>query len=255
MPNPNNDQLSNKRHSLAHLLASAVLEQFPNTKLGIGPVIDNGFYYDFVFEKPLTPDDLPKLEKRMQELAKSKLNFERKEITPDEAKDFFTKSNQNFKIELIDELSASGDALTLYKTGEFTDLCRGGHVENTSEIDASSFKLDKLAGAYWRGDEKNPMMTRIYGLAFETKDELDNYLTMREEALKRDHKKLGPELDLFVFSDLVGAGLPLWTPKGTLVRNLLDDYVWSLRKPHGYQKVEIPHITRKDLYEKKWSLG
>ncbi len=246
----NNDQLSNKRHSLAHLLASAVLEQFPNTKLGIGPVIDNGFYYDFVFDKPLTPDDLPKLEKRMQELAKSKLGFERQEVSSSEAKEFFTKSEQNFKIELIDELDSAGDVLTLYKTGEFTDLCRGGHVENTSEIDPGSFKLDKLAGAYWRGDEKNPMMTRIYGLAFDTKAEIDDYLAMREEAFKRDHKKLGPELDLFVFSDLVGAGLPLWTPKGTVVRNLLDDYVWSLRKPHAYQKVEIPHITKKDLYEK-----
>lgn len=247
---PNNDQLSNKRHSLAHLLASAVLEQFPDTKLGIGPVIDNGFYYDFVFSKPLTPEDLPKLEKRMQELAKSKLAFERQETTPEEAKKFFEQSDQNFKIELINELKSAGEDLTLYKTGEFTDLCRGGHVENTSEIDPGSFKLDKLAGAYWRGDEHNPMMTRIYGLAFDTKAELDTFLEQREEALKRDHKKLGPELDLYVFSDLVGAGLPLWTPRGTLVRNLLDDFVWSLRQSHGYQKVEIPHITKKDLYEK-----
>ncbi len=246
----NNEQLSNKRHSLAHLLASAVLEQFPDTKLGIGPVIDNGFYYDFVFSKPLSPEDLPKLEKRMQELAKSNLGFERQEKTAQEAKEFYSNGAQPFKLELIDELDKAGEQITLYQTGEFTDLCRGGHVENTSEIDVDSFKLDKLAGAYWRGDEKNPMMTRIYGLAFDTKAELDEYLNMREEALKRDHKKLGPELDLFVFSDLVGAGLPLWTPKGTLVRNLLDDYVWSLRKVKGYQKVEIPHITKKDLYEK-----
>lgn len=246
----NNEQLSNKRHSLAHLLASAVLEQFPDTKLGIGPVIDNGFYYDFVFSKPLSPEDLPRLEKRMKELAKSSLSFERQEKTTEEAKEFYSNGAQPFKLELIDELDKAGEQITLYQTGEFTDLCRGGHVENTSEIDADSFKLDKLAGAYWRGDEKNPMMTRIYGLAFDTKAELDEYLNMREEALKRDHKKLGPELDLFVFSDLVGAGLPLWTPKGTLVRNLLDDYVWSLRKVKGYQKVEIPHITKKDLYEK-----
>lgn len=252
----NNEQLSNKRHSLAHLLASAVLEQFPDTKLGIGPVIDNGFYYDFVFSKPLSPEDLPRLEKRMKELAKSSLSFERQEKTTQEAKDFYGsadidgKAAQPFKLELIDELDKAGEQITLYQTGEFTDLCRGGHVENTSEIDADSFKLDKLAGAYWRGDEKNPMMTRIYGLAFDTKAELDEYLNMREEALKRDHKKLGPELDLFVFSDLVGAGLPLWTPKGTLVRNMLDDYVWSLRKVKGYQKVEIPHISKKDLYEK-----
>ena len=244
-----NNQLSNKRHSLAHLLASAVLEQFPDTKLGIGPVIDNGFYYDFVFSKPLSPEDLPKLEKRMKDLAKSNLGFERQEKTAEEAKDFYN-STQPFKLELIEEIDKAGEQITLYLTGEFIDLCRGGHVENTSEIDADSFKLDKLAGAYWRGDEKNPMMTRIYGLAFDTKAELDEYLNMREEALKRDHKKLGPELDLFVFSDLVGAGLPLWTPKGTLVRNMLDDYVWSLRKAKGYSKVEIPHITKKDLYEK-----
>lgn len=250
----NNEQLNNKRHSLAHLLASAVLEQFPDTKLGIGPTIENGFYYDFVFSKPLTPEDLPKLEKRMQELAKSNLGFERQEKTAAEAKEFYSSNHfnnsQDFKIDLISELEKNGEQISFYQTGEFIDLCRGGHVENTSEIKADSFKLDKLAGAYWRGDEKNPMMTRIYGLAFDTKDELDAYLNMREEALKRDHKKLGPELDLFVFSDLVGAGLPLWTPKGTLVRNLLDDYVWSLRKAKGYQKVEIPHITKKDLYEK-----
>ncbi len=245
----NPEQLNNKRHSLAHLLASAVLEQFPDTKLGIGPVIDNGFYYDFVFTKPLSVDDLPKLEKRMQELAKDKLAFERQEKSSQEAKDFYNNQTQPFKLELIEELDKAGEQISLYKTGEFVDLCRGGHVDNTSEIDPESFKLDKLAGAYWRGDEKNPMMTRIYGLAFETKTELDEYLNMREEALKRDHKKLGPELDLFVFSELVGPGLPLWTPKGTMVRNLLDDYVWSLRKARGYQKVEIPHITKKDLYE------
>lgn len=246
----NNEQLSNKRHSLAHLLASAVLEQFPDAKLGIGPVIDNGFYYDFVFSKPLTPEDLPKLEQRMRELAKQGLAFDRQDVSSDEAKNFYEDKNQPFKNELIEELSASGEGLSLYKTGDFTDLCRGGHVNNTSEIAIDSFQLDKLAGAYWRGDENKPMMTRIYGLAFDTKAELDDYLNMREEALKRDHKKLGPELDLFVFSDLVGGGLPLWTPKGTLVRNLLDDYVWSLRKAKGYSKVEIPHITKKDLYEK-----
>ncbi|QQS23346.1 threonine--tRNA ligase [bacterium] len=246
----NNEQLSNKRHSLAHLLASAVLEQFPDAKLGIGPVIDNGFYYDFIFSKPLSPDDLPKIEKCMRELAKSNLAFERQDVSSEEAKSFYANKDQPFKDELINELSDTGESLSLYKTGEFTDLCRGGHVENTSEIDPESFKLDKLAGAYWRGDETKPMMTRIYGLAFETKEELDAYLNMREEALKRDHKKLGPELDLFVFSDLIGAGLPLWTPKGTLVRNMLDDYVWELRQAKGYTKVEIPHITKKDLYEK-----
>lgn len=244
-----NEQLTNKRHSLAHLLAAAVLEQYPDTQLGIGPVIDNGFYYDFVFSQPLSIEALPKIEKRMKELAAANLPFTRQDVSKEEANNFYSNKTQPFKMELIDELSNSGENLSLYTTGEFTDLCRGGHVDNTSEITPDSFKLDKLAGAYWRGDENKPMMTRIYGLAFDTKDELDSFLQMREEALKRDHKKLGPELDLFVFSDLVGAGLPLWTPKGTLVRDLLDNFVWSLRKAKGYEKVEIPHITKKNLYE------
>ncbi len=260
MPN-----LEQNRHSLAHLLAASVLEQFPDAQLGIGPVIDNGFYYDFIFSRPLTPEDLPKLEKRMKELAKSKLAFERQELSIAEAKQFFTDRKQPFKVELINDIEKFGSTkledqaesvestdgkVSLYKTGEFIDLCRGGHVENTSEIDLQSFQLDKIAGAYWRGDEHNPMMTRIYGLAFDSKAELDAYLLQREEAEKRDHKKLGPQLDLFVFSDLVGPGLPLWTPKGTIVRHLLDEFVWELRKGYGYQKVEIPHITKKDLYEK-----
>lgn len=259
---PNLDQT---RHSLAHLLAASVLEQFPNAQLGIGPVIDNGFYYDFIFSHPLTPEDLPKIEKRMKELAKSKLAFERQELSIEEAKQFFTDRKQPFKVDLINDIEKFGSTkledqaesvessdgkVSLYKTGEFIDLCRGGHVDNTSEIDLQSFQLDKIAGAYWRGDEHNPMMTRIYGLAFESKTELDAYLLQRDEAEKRDHKKLGPQLDLFVFSDLVGPGLPLWTPKGTIVRHLLDEFVWELRKGYGYQKVEIPHITKKDLYEK-----
>lgn len=244
--------LDNKRHSLAHLLASAVLEMQPDAKLGIGPVIDNGFYYDFILSTPLTPEDLPKLEKRMQELAKSHLGFERDEKSFADAAKFFEEQQQPFKVELIADLEKSGEVenVSLYKTGTFIDLCRGGHVENTSDIDLKSFQLDKLAGAYWRGDEKNPMMTRIYGLAFNDAEELEAYLKQREEAESRDHKKLGPELDLFVFSELVGSGLPLWTPKGTLIRHLLDGFVWELRKDYGYEKVEIPHITKKDLYEK-----
>lgn len=261
--------IENKRHSLAHLLASAVLEIQPDAKLGIGPVIDNGFYYDFQLSAPLSPDDLPKLQKRMKELAKQKLPFERQDETFAAAREFFESKDQPFKLELIDDIEKFGtteaakvkqpegmvepndnNTVSLYKTGNFVDLCRGGHVENTSDIDPDSFQLDKIAGAYWRGDEKNPMMTRIYGLAFNTKEELDDYLKQRAEAESRDHKKLGPELDLFLFSDLVGSGLPLWAPKGALLRNLLDDFVWELRKARGYEKVEIPHITKKDLYEK-----
>ncbi len=243
-----NEKLQNIRHSLAHLLAAAVIKLYPGTKRTIGPAIDNGFYYDFEFKEPITEKDLPKIEKEMKKLLKTWKTFERREISADEAKEIF-KDNP-YKLELISEFSQEGQTLTMYKSSEyFEDLCRGGHAEDMSEIDTESFKLSKMAGAYWRGDEKNAMLTRIYGLAFESKEKLDEYLKMLEEAEKRDHKILGPKLDLFVFSELVGQGLPLWTPKGTLVRNLLDDYVWKLRKQIGYQKVEIPHITKKDLYE------
>ena len=269
----NDDQLHNIRHSLAHLLASSVLELFPDAKLGVGPVIDTGFYYDFLLPRSLTPEDIKQLEKRMKHLAKQNLAFERQELSTLDATKFFEERNQPFKVELIsdiekfgttklDEILGAADAtsyklqatssekplVSLYKTGEFIDLCRGGHVDNTKEIPEGSFQLDKVSGAYWRGDQANQQMQRIYGLAFESKQELDDYLHMRQEAEKRDHKKLGQQLDLFVFSELVGGGLPLWTPKGTLIRELLDSYVQSLRSAKGYERVEIPHITKKDLY-------
>ncbi len=245
----NKPDLEHVRHSLAHLLAAAVLKEFPDAKLGIGPVIENGFYYDFELPRSLTPDDLKTFEKTMRGFINKKLPFTGEEISIAEAKKRFAQ--QPFKLDLINEFSETGQTLTVYHTGDvFSDLCRGGHVENTSGIPADAFKLDKIAGAYWRGDEKNPQLQRIYGLAFGSKQELDDYLAMRIEAEKRDHKKLGPQLDLFTFSDLVGPGLPLWTPKGTLVRNLLDDFVWELRKACGYEQVDIPHITKKDLYEK-----
>jgi len=239
------------RHTLAHLLASAVLEIYPGTKNTIGPAIDDGFYYDFEFpsEIKISDKDIPALEKKMKGHLKSWTKFTHKEVTVAEAKELF-KDNQ-YKLELIDEINNKGEKITLYTCGNFTDLCRGGHAENpANEISNDSFKLSRVAGAYWRGDEKNKMLTRIYGLAFPTKIELDDYETKLIEAKKRDHKKLGVELDLFTFSTLVGQGLPLWTPKGTLVRNLLDEYVWELRRAHGYEKVEIPHITKKDLYVK-----
>ncbi len=242
-------KLDNIRHSLAHLLAAAVLKKFPEAKLGIGPTIESGFYYDFLLPQALKPEDLKELEKTMRGLVGQKLPFSGKKLTPASAKKLFAK--QQFKLDLIKEFTSEKKDLTAYYTGDvFFDLCRGGHVDNTSEIPADAFKLDKVAGAYWRGDEKNPQLQRIYGLAFSSKKELEEYLKMREEAEKRDHKKLGPELDLFVFSDLVGPGLPLWTPRGTLVRNLLDDFVWQLRKARGYEQVDIPHITKKELYEK-----
>ncbi len=235
------------RHSLAHLLAAAVQRLWPETKNTIGPAVDNGFYYDFEFATPISDKDLSKIEKKMRDTLKDWKTFEGKEISADEARELF--KNNPYKLELIEEIIAKGEKVTVYTSGRFTDLCRGGHVEDAQTIDPESFKLDRVAGAYWRGDEKNKMLTRIYGLAFESKAELDAYLAQKEEALKRDHKKLGKELGLFVFSDLVGPGLPLWTPKGTIMRDALNDYVWELRKAKGYQRVTIPHITKRALYE------
>ena len=243
------NNLHNIRHSLAHLLAIAVLEKDPSAKLAIGPVIDNGFYYDFQFSEGFTPStkDLKDIEKSMRKIVNRGIPFEGREVSVEEAKGIF--KNQPYKIELINEFEKEGKKLTLYKTGDFVDLCRGGHVENTKDIPADAFSITHTAGAYWRGDEKNQMLTRIYGLAFESKEALDAYLLMQEEAKKRDHRKLGKELDLFTFSELVGPGLPLWTPKGTILREQLDGYVRELRDVYGYQRVTIPHITKKALYE------
>jgi threonyl-tRNA synthetase len=245
MKNPGN--LDKVRHSLAHLLAAAVLELWPDTKNTIGPAIDNGFYYDFEFSSPIAEKDLPVIEEKMREILKTWNNFTEKEVTEHEAKQAYVENP--YKLELIEEIVGKKEKITLYTSGSFTDLCRGGHVDKISEINPDAFKLDRIAGAYWRGDEKNKMLTRIYGLAFGSKKELEDYSNQRTEAEKRDHKKLGKELGLFVFSPLVGPGLPLWTPKGTIIRELLNDYVWELRKAKGYKKVTIPHITKKDLYE------
>ncbi len=244
------------RHSLSHILATAVLETVPTAKLGIGPVIEHGFYYDFDLPSPLSEKDLHSIEKRMKQLIQEHLVFQKKSTTPAAIKKIL--SSQPYKHELIAELTREKKPLSLYETYRkkgtkkelvFVDLCAGPHVKNTKEIDPQAFKLTHLAGAYWKGDEKNTMLTRIYGVAFATKKELDTHLALLEEAKKRDHKKLGVELDLFTFSPLVGAGLPLWTPRGTLIRNLLDDFVWELRHEKGYEKIDIPHITKKDLYE------
>jgi len=241
----NSDELHSYRHTLAHLLGAAVLDLYPGSKLTLGPAIDNGFYYDIDVDGKITDADLEKIEEKMNELLPSWKKMEKSEVSAKEAKEIF--SGNEFKHELIDEYADSG--LTTYTSGDFTDLCRGGHLENPAkEIKKGSWKLDRVAGAYWRGDEKNKMLTRIYGLAFEDKDRLKEYLETRKEAQKRDHKKLGKELDLFTFSDLVGGGLPLFTPKGTMLRDLLDGFVWELRKEAGYERVDIPHITKKELY-------
>ena len=239
--------LDDIRHTLAHLLATAAKEFDPQVKLGIGPVTDDGFYYDFKFSKVPTPDDLKGLEQAMRKLVNKKLPMTGREINNDEGEKLF--ADQPFKLELLNEYASEGKTLTAYTVGEFTDLCKGGHVENTGEIDAGGFALTRVAGAYWRGDEKNPQLTRIYGMAFGSKEALATHEKQLEEAKKRDHRKLGKELGLFVFSDLVGPGLPLWTPRGTIIRELLNDYVWELRRARGYQRVTIPHITKKSLYE------
>lgn len=248
-----NNHLQNIRHTLAHLLAQSVLKHYPDVQLTLGPAIDNGFYYDIDFGTiKISDTDLEKIQKTMVELLPSWTEFTHKEVSKDDAINTFSSTTgaNTYKHELIQEISDRGEKITLYTCGEFTDLCRGGHCEHPNkEISPDSFKLDRVAGAYWRGDEKNKMLTRIYGLAFETKAELDAYVTQLEEAKKRDHRKIGREMGLFVFSDLVGPGLPLWTPKGTIIRELLNDYVWELRKSYGYQKVCIPHITKKNLYE------
>jgi len=243
-------KLQNLRHTLAHLLAAAVGEiyKFDKIKLTLGPAVDNGFYYDIDFDGVKVNDaDLKKIEDVMRKRLPKWTEWEHKEVSKEEALKFF---KNEYKVELINEISDRGEKITTYTCGGFTDLCRGGHLEHPStEIDPLSFKLDRVAGAYWRGDEKNKMLTRIYGLAFETKEEINAYIAQRIEAEKRDHKKLGKELDLFTFSDLVGAGLPLFTPKGTIIRHLLDSFVWDLRKAAGYERVDIPHITKKELYE------
>jgi len=246
----NKEQLPAIRHSLAHLLAMAVLEKWPGTKLAIGPAIEHGFYYDFEFPEEVSPssEDLKELQKRMKKLVSKGLAFAGKEVSPEEARKMF--AHEPYKLELIDEFEKEGQTLTVYTSGDFTDLCRGGHVEHTTEINADAFTLDRIAGAYWRGDEKNKMLTRIYGIAFATREELAEYAKRQEEAKKRDHRKLGKELDLFTFSPLVGSGLPLFTPKGAAMRSAIVHKIHRLQKKYGYEQVWIPHITKKDLYEK-----
>jgi threonyl-tRNA synthetase len=276
------------RHSTAHLLAEAVVSLWPKTRLGVGPVVEHGFYYDLDVRDGqgnavrLTPDHLPKVEKRMRELIARKEPFRREEMPLDQAIAFFRERGQDFKVELLRDLKEKGTTAvrpeeaqdiavdsptsprlrgtsrqstvdssrvaSVYYTGDkFVDLCRGPHVASTADL--GTFKLTTIAGAYWRGKETNPQLQRIYGFAFASQAELDAHLTMLAEAERRDHRKLGDELDLFVFSPLVGPGLPLFTPRGNLIREALEEFVCALEQPHGYQRVRIPHITKRDLYE------
>ncbi|MBP7006742.1 MAG: threonine--tRNA ligase [Candidatus Pacebacteria bacterium] len=241
-------KLTSKRHTLAHLLASAVLELYPDTKATIGPAIENGFYYDFDFKSPISDKDLAKIEKKMRENLKSWQEFTHKEKTKAEADEYY--QGNEYKLELIKEIEEKGEKITFYTCGDFTDLCRGGHAENPKkEIEPNSFKLDRVAGAYWRGDEKNKMLTRIYGLAFNTEEELENYISRREEAKKRDHRKIAKEQDLLVFSDLIGVGMPMFTPKGNIVRNAIINFSRELNKELGFQEVHTPNFNKAELFK------
>jgi threonyl-tRNA synthetase len=265
------DQLHAMRHSLAHIMATAVTILWPEAKLGVGPVVENGFYYDIdLGETKISEEDFPKIEKEMQKVIKADQKFEKSMMDIDEAITWAKDAKQPYKAELLNDLKRAGttvakdldadelgtitegaskmNEVSFYQNGGFKDLCRGPHVESTGKVGA--FKLMRVAGAYWRGKEGNPQMQRLYGVAFATDKELRQHLNMLEEAKKRDHRKLGQELDLFIFSDLVGSGLPLYTPRGTYIRNGLINFSEEVREELGFERVWSPHITKKDLYEK-----
>jgi threonyl-tRNA synthetase len=242
---PEVDDLYRLRHSTAHVLAQAVQHLFPEAKMTIGPATEEGFYYDFERDTPFTPEDLQALEAEMAKCIAADGQIAGREVTADEARTAF--SGNPYKLELIDEIVEKGDPITLYAHSDFTDLCRGGHVERISEIRA--FKLLHVAGAYWRGNEKNRMLQRIYGTAFRSQEELDAYLERVEEAKKRDHRRLGRELGLFMISPTVGAGLPLWLPKGAVLRETLVEFMRDQQRQRGYLPVITPHLAKRELYE------
>jgi threonyl-tRNA synthetase len=265
-----NENLHAMRHSLAHITASAVKKLWPEAKFGVGPVVDNGFYYDIdLGELKISESDFKRIEKEMRGIVNQAQEFEHFDMPIDQAIDWARQNGQPYKEELLNDLKRSGttiakdldvnelglategdsavETVSFYKNGEFVDLCRGPHVANTKDVGA--FKLQRVAGAYWRGKEGNPQMQRLYGVAFETKEELDQYLVRMEEAKLRDHRKLGKELDLYIVSPLVGPGLPLFTPRGTVLRDIMSTYSNQLRQRYGFQKVWTPHITKKELYQ------
>ena len=264
------EELKSMRHSLAHIMAQAIQHLWPQAKFGVGPAIDNGFYYDIYLDNgTISEADLPKIEEEMRKIVAANYPFERRDVSVEEAIDWAIKGDQSFKVELLNDLKRFGttvaselagekmgsvsdgdskvETVSLYSQGDYTDLCRGGHADSTGKVGA--FKLTKTAGAYWRGNENNPQMQRIYGVAFATQEELDEYLNRLEIAKQRDHRKLGKELDLYTTSPLVGIGLPLFTPRGTILRDIVAQYSNQLRQKFGFEKVWTPHITKKDLYE------
>lgn len=245
---PEVDDLYKVRHSTAHLLAEAVGELFPGVKYAIGPPIEDGFYYDFDLPRPLSEDDFPRIEEKMRQLSNKKKPFERIEMERAEARALCVQEEQPYKVQLIDDLP-EGEVISFYKQGEWSDLCRGPHVPNTGVL--KSFKLLSVAGAYWRGSEKNKMLTRVYGTAWETKEDLEAYLKRLEEAKARDHRKLGRELNLFLFApEQIGSGIPLFLPKGEMLRHTMESYVREVQTRYGYQHVWTGHLVREDLYKK-----
>jgi threonyl-tRNA synthetase len=250
-------QLYKIRHSAAHVMAQAVLERFPEAKYTIGPPVENGFYYDFELPDPISQDDLPQLEKRMRQIIAGQHDFVKEVLPADEAREIFKK--QPYKLELIEGLEQGGfdeygepldekPEISIYKHDSFVDLCRGPHVDNTKQINPSALKLMSVAGAYWRGDENNKMLTRIYGTAWRTSQELEEYLHMLEEAKKRDHRKLGKELEIFIYDDEVGPGLPLWLPNGGIMIEELEALAKEMEEAAGYDRVRTPHLTKEDLF-------
>ena len=242
------------RHSLAHVLAQAVLQVRPKAQLGFGPPIRTGFYYDFLLDEPLTEADLPDLEKRMRKILQEKQAFQREDLPKEMALAKLGGMNQPLKVEYANELIAEGETLSFYTNGPFVDMCEGPHVEETSKIPPDCFKLDSIAGSYWRGDSTRPMLLRIYGLAFPTNAELKQFQRDRAQALQRDHRKLGQELELFTFADEVGKGLPLWLPNGTVIREELEKFAMEMEFRDGFQRVATPHIANGDLYKKSGHL-
>lgn len=261
------EKLFKMRHSLAHIMAAAVQRIYPDAKFGVGPAINDGFYYDIdLGDNKISENNFGKIEKAMRRIIAESQDFVRSEVSIEDAINWAKENNQPYKLELLNDLKNAGttnakilaegdfelgdgaETVSFYTNGNYKDLCRGPHLSNTKEVGA--FKLMRVAGAYWRGDEKNPQMQRLYGVAFETQEELDDYLRKMEEAKKRDHRKLGKELDLYTVSSLVGIGLPLFTPRGTILRDVLANYSNQLRQKYGFEKVWTPHITKKDLYEK-----
>jgi threonyl-tRNA synthetase len=242
------DSLQPLRHSLAHLLAAAVLDLYPGAQNSIGPAIENGFYQDFDMPQPISEDDLPKIEKKMREILKTWGTFEGREVTPEEARKEFAWNA--YKLELIEELVKNKTPITFYTSGSFVDLCKGGHLDDAKKINPKAFKLQKVSGAYWRGDQTKQQLQRVYGVAFETEEDLKEYVRRQEEAKKRDHRRLGEELKLFFISDSVGAGLPLLMPRGEAIKNELMKYMRNKEEAQGYQYVSTPVLTQSQLYER-----